>query len=90
MEQTFNDLYKERQTERGWFGLVLWTFFETAMGIVREHVLQITEGATMKNMLANPWSAAVKSDFTLCSAGRDSSFCLDMMGVSSGFLAASH
>jgi hypothetical protein len=65
MQQTFNDLYKERQTEGGLFGFVLWTFIETAIGIVREHVLLITEGTTMKNMLANPRLAAVIS-FILC------------------------
>ena len=60
MEQTFNDLYQERKTEGGWFGFVLWTFAETAIGIVREHVLLLTKGATMKNILANPGSAAMK------------------------------
>ncbi len=67
MAQTFNDLCNERkrQAEHGWFGFMLWTFVETAMGIVREHVLLITERATMKNMLANPRSAAVIS-FMLC------------------------
>jgi hypothetical protein len=65
MEQTFNDLYKERQTEGGWFGFMLWTFAETGMGIFREHVLLIAEGATMKNMLANPRLAPVIS-FILC------------------------
>jgi len=68
MEQTFNDLYNERkrQTERGLFSFVFWMFVETAVGIVREHVLLITEGVTMKTMLANPRSAAVIS-FILCS-----------------------
>ena len=60
MQQTFNDLYRERQTKGGWFGFMLWTFAETAIGIVREHVLLLTKGATMKNILANPGSAAMK------------------------------
>ena len=65
MEQTFHDLYKEQkhQPTRAFF--VLSIFAETAMGIVREHVLLITEGATMKAMLANPRSAAV-TGFLLC------------------------
>jgi len=83
MQQTFNDLYKERQTEGGWFSFVLWTFVETAMGIVREHVLLIIEGATMKNMLANPRSAAVIS-FILCSPAAII-LLFDMMGVSQDF-----
>ena len=53
MEQTFNDLYKERKTEYGGSGFVLWMFVETAIGIVREHILQITQGDPMKNILAN-------------------------------------
>ncbi len=60
MQQTFNDLWNERQAKGGWFGFLLWTFVETAIGIVREHVLLLTEGATMKNVLANPSLAAMK------------------------------
>ena len=41
MEQTFNDLYHERQqTGKGRLGFVLWTFAETATGIIKEHVIQ--------------------------------------------------
>jgi hypothetical protein len=65
MEQTFNDLYNERQAERAWFVFVLWAFAETGMGIFREHALLIAEGATMKLLLANPRSAPVIS-FILC------------------------
>ena len=85
MQQTFNDLYNEqrRQTEGGWFGFVLWTFVETAMGILREHVLLLAEGATMKNMLANPRSAALIS-FILCSPAAII-LLFDMMGVSQDF-----
>jgi hypothetical protein len=68
MLQTFNDLYKERQAEDGWFGFVLWMFVETAVGIVREHVLLITEGDRMKNTLAIPRSAALISSILLAAA----------------------
>ena len=68
MQQTFNDLYRERQTEGAWFGFILWTFVETAIGIVREHVLLLTEGATMKNVLAIPGSAALVSAILLAVA----------------------
>lgn len=63
MEQTFNDLCRERkqETEQGWFGFVLWMFVETAIGIIREQALLITEGDAMKNILANPRSAAIIS-----------------------------
>src|SRR5687767_8569965 len=61
MEQTFNDLYNERQTERGRFGLVFWIFAETGVGILQEHILLLTRGDVMKNMLANPRSAAITS-----------------------------
>jgi hypothetical protein len=63
MEQTFHDLYKERRAER--FSFILWTFAETGMGIVREHVLLITEGASMKTIISNPRFAPVIS-FILC------------------------
>jgi hypothetical protein len=53
MEQTFNDLSKERQTGGGWFGFMLWTFGETAAGILREHLLLITEGDFMQTILTN-------------------------------------
>ena len=60
MQQTFHDLYRERQTKGGWFGFLLWTFAETAIGIVREHILLLTERDKMKNILANPGSTATK------------------------------
>jgi len=65
MEQTFNDLYKERQPDGGWFGFVIWMFVETALGIIREYVLLITEGATMKSKLANPRATALISSILL-------------------------
>ena len=70
MEQTFDDLWNERkeQTEYRWSGFVLWIFFETAVGVVREHVLIITEGATMKNTLAIPRTTALISSILLAVA----------------------
>jgi len=60
MEQTFNDLCNEkRQTKTGVFGFVLWTFSETATGILQEHILLITQGYEMKNITSNPKSAAL-------------------------------
>ena len=39
MEQTFNDLCRERvKTERGLFSFALWMFFETSAGVFRENV----------------------------------------------------
>jgi hypothetical protein len=65
MQQTFNDLYRERRAKSAWFGFILWTFVETGIGIFREHVLLITEGATMRTMISNPRLAPVIS-FILC------------------------
>ncbi len=65
MEQAFNDLYKERQAKSGWVIFVLWMFGETAVGIVREHVLSIAQGGSMKNTLAYPRSAALVSAILL-------------------------
>ena len=42
MEQTFNDLCRERQKAgRGLFSFVLWTFFETSAAILRENATSI-------------------------------------------------
>ena len=39
MEQTFNDLLRERaEEERGLFGCALWMFIETSAGIIRENI----------------------------------------------------
>src|SRR3989304_6473156 len=39
MEQTFNDLLRERaEVERGLFGCALWMFVETSAGIFRENI----------------------------------------------------
>jgi len=62
MEQTFNDLYNERneQGQHERLGFILWTFIETGTGVAREHVLLITEGVAMKTMLANPrWAPVI-------------------------------
>jgi hypothetical protein len=61
MEQTFNDLYKEQQTERGWTRFVLWIFVETVIGILRERILWIQEMNSMKNILTNLISPAIIS-----------------------------
>jgi len=68
MEQTFNDLYMERQAKPGRFRFVLWIFVDTAIGIVTEHVLSITKGASMRNALAYPRSAALLSAILLAVA----------------------
>ena len=65
MQQTFHDLYQERKIEEGRLGFIFWTFAETGIGIFREHVLLIAEGATMKTTISNPRLAPVLS-FILC------------------------
>jgi hypothetical protein len=53
MEQTFNDLCRERiKAESGLFGFALWTFCETAAAIIRENATSMmrcsmNRGATM-------------------------------------------
>jgi hypothetical protein len=50
MGQTFHDLCRERRTDgRGLFGLALWIFFETSVGIVRENTTHMPE--MLKTML---------------------------------------
>jgi len=70
MEQTFNDLCNERkqQAEYKWSGFVLWIFVETAVGIIREHMLLLTEGAMMNNTTAIPRSTALISSILLAVA----------------------
>ena len=60
MQQTFNDLYKERkrETQQVLFSFVLWAFVETTVGIAKEYILLITQGDMMKNITTNPKSAA--------------------------------
>ncbi len=61
MAQTFNDLYNEhkQQTGRRIYGFVLRMFAETATGIIQEHIIQITQGDAMKNLLTSFKSAAI-------------------------------
>jgi hypothetical protein len=63
MVQTFKDLYNERiqRTKHGLFGFVPWIFAETAIGIIKEHILLIAQGDPMKNFLTNAKSAAIIS-----------------------------
>jgi hypothetical protein len=62
MEQTFQDLWNEkRQTKKGLFGFVLWTFSETAIGIFREHLLLISSGEVMQTSLKTLGSSALIS-----------------------------
>jgi hypothetical protein len=67
MQQTFNDLCNERkqQADQRWFGFVLWIFVETALGVIRERVLSITERGMMKNVFAAPRSASLISSILL-------------------------
>jgi hypothetical protein len=51
MEQTFQDLWNEkRQTKKELFGIVLWTFIETAIGIFRAHLLLVSRGGIMQTI----------------------------------------
>lgn len=61
MLQTFNDLCNEkRKSKIGLMGFVLRTFTETIIESTREHVLLLTQGGTMKNIvISNPKSAAL-------------------------------
>lgn len=68
IEQTFHDLYRERQAKPGWFGFVLWVFVETTAGILREHIVSRTEGTMMKNTLVNYRSTALISSLLLAAA----------------------
>jgi len=62
MEQTFQDLWKEkRQTKKGFFGFMLWTFIETAIGVFREHLLLISPADVMQTILQSLRSSAVIS-----------------------------
>lgn len=61
MEQTFVDLYNEQiqKGERGLFGFTIWLFAETLWGIIKEHILLVTQGDKMKNVISNPKAAAL-------------------------------
>jgi hypothetical protein len=63
MEQTYLDLSNEwARSGRGLFGFVLWTFLETALGIVREHLMLFTKRGAMENQHANEknWSMTIQ------------------------------
>lgn len=51
MEQTFSDLYNERRAAGGGFGFIIWTFIETILGIVREHLAVNASGDVMQSIL---------------------------------------
>lgn len=62
MEQTFQDLYRERRAARlRLFGFVLWTFFETSGGIIEEHMFQMRQGVTMQTFFTTLRIPAVLS-----------------------------
>ena len=62
MERTFQDLWNEkRQTKKGLFSFVLWTFIETAIGIFREHLLLIAIGDIMQTVYKTLGSSTVIS-----------------------------
>jgi hypothetical protein len=67
MEQTFNDLCHEWKQQVGYrrSGFVFWIFVETTLGIIREHILLITQGTAMKNTPAIPRSAPLISSILL-------------------------
>ena len=61
MEQTFNDLYKEKQnTNQSLFSFITWTFVETSTSILHEHIFSIRE-TNMKSIMTNHKSVATIS-----------------------------
>jgi hypothetical protein len=61
MEQTFNDLYQERQAKQGLYSFLFWMFIETSMGIVKEHLLLISQGDIMPAIFKTVGSPALMS-----------------------------
>ena len=57
MAQTFHDLCREHEEAgRGLFGLALWIFCETSVGIVRENINHMTQvGKTMLRVALGRW-----------------------------------
>lgn len=51
MEQTFHDLCQEQHTKTGLFGFVFWTFTETTIGVLKEHLLLVSPGVFMQTTL---------------------------------------
>jgi hypothetical protein len=50
---------EKQQTKKALFGFVVWIFIETALGIVREHLLHISLGAIMKAILKTLGASAL-------------------------------
>jgi hypothetical protein len=67
MAQTFNDQCNERkqQMDHERLGFILWTFVDTAFGIIQEHMVLIMKGTAMNTLLAKPGSAALLSSILL-------------------------
>jgi hypothetical protein len=69
MEQTFNDLLRERaEEERGLFGFILWVFVETTAEIIKENItFIIMQNNTMqnKNIIRNIIRVALATAFIL-------------------------
>lgn len=63
MAQTFDDLCREKQWQTGQrlYGFVFLVFFETVVGVFKEHTLRLKQGVAMKTILSNPKSAALFS-----------------------------
>src|SRR5687768_5992681 len=62
MEQTFNDLCKERgRTAQGLIVFVLSTFVETTIGMLKEYLLVISQGDTMRRVLKSLGLSAIIS-----------------------------
>jgi hypothetical protein len=62
MERTFQDLWNEkRRTRKERIGFVLWMFIETAIGIIREHMLLVSPGDMMQNILKTLGSSVLIS-----------------------------
>ena len=58
MEQTFNDLLRERAEEdKGLFGFALWMFVETSAGVVRENLTFFTMQKFPRTLIV--WAAVV-------------------------------
>ena len=58
MEQTFNDLCRERREARnGLFGFVLWMFVEISAGIIRENITFIVIQHTTRRLIV--WAVVV-------------------------------
>lgn len=61
MEQTFNDLCNEQQKQAKplSFGFIGWLSLETALGIIKENLMQIKKGITMENTFNKQKKSAI-------------------------------